>query len=95
MHPGKAFRHRPRLVALQRADEMPIELQCGQFGSLVDGFLHVVLAEGALARCGRFAHAGRRPGLGNRQQLHGIHRPSRGSTGGGDACTHGLQVGGD
>ena len=43
----------------------------------------------------RFAHPGGRPGLGNGQQAHGVRRTARGNAGSGNACTHGLQVGGD
>jgi hypothetical protein len=52
MHPVEAFGDRARLVALQRADEMPFQLAAGKSRTLVDAFLHVVLAEGALAGVG-------------------------------------------
>ncbi len=52
MHPVELLGHQARLVALQRADAMPFEpaAQVGQRGDLVQAFLHVVLAEGRLAR---------------------------------------------
>ena len=95
MHPGEVLRYLPCLVALQRPDEMPLEAGVGQFRCLVAGFLHIVLAERTLSDRGCLAHAGRRPGLGNGQQLHGFRLAPGGNAGSGDACTHSLQVGGD
>jgi hypothetical protein len=39
---------RPGLVALQRADEMPFEIEAGKRRDLRHSFLHIVFAEGAL-----------------------------------------------
>ena len=49
MHPIEMLGNRPRLVALQRADEMPfdgrVRLQRVHGGDLVDGFLYIVFTE--------------------------------------------------
>jgi len=84
-----------RLVALQRPDEVPFETPVGQLRYLVDSFLHVAFAEGALPRCDSLAHTGGGPCLGNGEQAHGPVRSPGHNTGGGNACTHSLQVGGD
>jgi hypothetical protein len=50
VHPVEGLGHRPGLVALQRADQVPLQLraQVGQRLDLGQRLLHVVLAEGAL-----------------------------------------------
>jgi hypothetical protein len=47
VHPVEGLGHYARLVALQRADEVPgdVTAQVGQLGHFVERFLHVVLAE--------------------------------------------------
>ena len=92
MHPGEVFRHQPRLVALQRADEMPLQLKVGKRLDLADTFLHVVFAKSALP-CGcRFAHRTGGPSLADGQQ-GGCTRFAPGFPGGvGDACENGLQL---
>ena len=51
VHPREAFGDLARLVRLQLADEMPARVrQVGQLVDLGRAFLHVVLAEIALAR---------------------------------------------
>jgi len=99
MHPGEVLGHRPALVALQRADEMPFKIEFGmagaQGGNLIDPFLHVVLTEGALAAgCGG-EDAARVMGLGNGQQVHRFRRTASGLGCSGDALANGLQVGGN
>ena len=37
--------NQPRLVALQRADEMPFQIESGRRQCFVDSFLNVVFAE--------------------------------------------------
>ena len=56
------------LVRLQVADEMPLQAESGQCADLGRGFLHVVLAEGALAGAGQPRHRVRRLRLRYRQQ---------------------------
>ncbi len=70
MHPVEGIRHRTGLVALQRADEMPLEAERTQRLDLVHALLHVVLAESALPGDGSLAHGLRGPGLAHREQLH-------------------------
>ncbi|SOY59176.1 hypothetical protein CBM2586_A100239 [Cupriavidus phytorum] len=95
--PVEMFRHRPRLVALQRADEMPLQAvaQVGQRGDLVDAFLDVVLAELALSGgvCGPYAVGGN--GLGNGQQGDVRGLPAGLLCCRRNALAHGLQVGGN
>jgi hypothetical protein len=95
MHPCEVLGHRPCLVALQGTDEVPFKPGSANSEGFFERFLHVVFAEGALPCRNRFAHAGSRPGLGHREQLHRLRRTPGGKAGGGNACTHGLQVGGD
>ena len=49
MCPGEVLGNLACLVALQRADEMPLETHAGGREHLGDTFLHVVLAKGLLA----------------------------------------------
>ena len=56
VHPVKIFCHRAGFVALQRADEMPVQRQIRQFGNLVDAFLHIVFTKRQLPRLPGFAH---------------------------------------
>jgi hypothetical protein len=92
MHPVEGIGHRPRLIALQRTDEVPFQLQAGKLGDLVHAFLHIVLAKRALAGRGSVTHGLRRPGLAHRKQSdrggiapHGLRRAC-------DALAHGLHV---
>ena len=58
-HPVEGRRRGARLVALQRPDQVPRHVgEIGERGPLVDRFLHVVLAERALARGVHRAHGG-------------------------------------
>jgi len=95
MHPVEGVRHRARLVALQRADEMPLEAQRSQRLDLVDAFLHVVLAKGALAGRSGLAHRGRGPGLAHREQRHARRLAPGKLRRGSDAGAHVMQAGGD
>src|SRR5690606_31420895 len=93
--PGEVLRHLACLVALQGADEMPFEIEIGQRLDLGHAFLHVVLAEGALAAARRLTHIGGRPGLGNGQETRLLWRPPDSLAGCGNARMYGLQVGGN
>ncbi len=58
---------------------MPLDAdQVGERRFLGDRFLHVVLAERALAERVHFANRLRREGLGNREQAHRTGRPCGG-----------------
>ena len=76
MHPVELLGHRSRLVGLQRADEVPVELaaQVAKRLDLGQAFLHVVLAEGAGAGLEGFTHGGGREGLADHEQPHGVRR---------------------
>src|SRR6266699_44894 len=90
MHPGKALCGHARLVALQWTDQVPFEPR--QRVHLLERFLHVVLAEGLVARGARFLDARHRLALRHRQQCHRKGVPAGGSRGAGDACCYNLQV---
>jgi hypothetical protein len=64
-------------------------------GDLVDAFLQIVLAEGALAAVGRFQHGFRREGLGHGQQLDRRTGPAGSVAGHLDCRFDSLQVPGD
>ena len=49
MHPVEVLGNRLGLVALQWADEMPLQVTPRNGRNLVDAFLHVVLTESTLA----------------------------------------------
>src|SRR5437762_3819006 len=90
MHPGKALGGDARLVALQWTDQVPFEPR--QRVHLLERFLHIVLAEGLMARGARFLDARHRLALRHRQQCHRNGVPAGGSRGAGDACCYNLQV---
>jgi len=96
LRPVEMLGHQPRLVALYRADAMPLQRERGrqgaQRGHFLHGLLDVVLAEGALPRQGRGVHGLGAEGLGHRQQRHGPGRPARGGAGLRDALVHALEV---
>ncbi len=92
VHPGEMVRDEARLVALDRADKVPLEWQITQLGNLVDGFLDIVFTKRDLPGSMRFAHCISRPGLGNRKQPHRIVVPSAFPPGGFDACADCAQV---
>jgi len=55
LHPGEAFGRDSRLIGLERADHMPLDvLQVGELSGLRHRLLHIVLAERPLAQrvCG-------------------------------------------
>src|SRR6266404_9137070 len=92
MHPGKALGGHARLVALQWPDQVPFEP--GQRVHLPERFLHVVLAEGLVARGARFLDARHRLALRHRQQCHRNGVVAGGPRGAGDAFSYNLQVAG-
>jgi hypothetical protein len=61
------------------ANQVPFQRQRVQFGALGGGFLHVVLAERALAGGGQFRDGRRRLGLGHGKQAR--HWPLHGPRG--------------
>ncbi len=63
MHPLEGFGHRVRLVALQGADEVPLEVRPSDLADLVRAFLHVVFTKSLLPGPGSFQNAGCWPGL--------------------------------
>lgn len=97
MHPVEALGDGARLVRLQRADEMPLELgaQVGERADLVDRFLHVVLAECALAGrvCGAHRVGGKR--LRHREQRDRAGRAAGRAGGFVDAAMNGGEAGGE
>ena len=92
MHPVEVLGDHPGLVALQRPDQVPLDraAQVGERGDLVDTFLNVVLAEGALASSMGSANVRRRKGLAHRQQPDRLHGPLGKGASGGDASVHFL-----
>ena len=72
MHPVEVGGDLARLVALQRADQVPAELapQVGELVDLGERLLDVVLAEIALAGGERLAHGNTRTRLAHGQQRH-------------------------
>ena len=68
MNPRKMFGDRPCLVALQRADEMPFQIEVCRGARLVDRFLNVIFPECPLSglMCGDYAVD--RPRLADGQQ---------------------------
>ncbi|MCY1453453.1 hypothetical protein D9M71_704430 [compost metagenome] len=97
MHPVEMLRHQPRLVALQRADEMPLQAapQIGQRGDFLHPFLDVILAKGELSGLGGGAYAVSGYGLGNGQQGDVAGLPASLLCSRRNALVHGLQVGGN
>ena len=85
--------HRTGLVALQRADKMPLQRQIGQLRDLVDAFLDVVFTKGELAGGICLAYAIRRKSLADRQQLHLAGLPAGSQRRLPDALGHGLNCG--
>ncbi len=66
------FRHRPGLVALQRPDEMPLQVEIREGLDFLQGFLNVTLAEPPLAcGCG-LPDRPLREGFAHRQQRNAI-----------------------
>ncbi len=94
MHPIELFGHRPRLVRLQRADEMPFEraAQIGEHFDFRERFLHVVFAECALTGGMGRAHVFGGKGLGDGKQRDGTRVASRHVRGEGDALLHRFEV---
>ena len=70
MHPGEMFGNQARLVALQRADEMPLQIEVDRGPCLVDRLLHVILAECPLSGPVRGNHALDRPCLADCQKTY-------------------------
>ena len=70
LHPVEMLRREACLVALERADEVPFELQIAQGVDLRQRVLHVILAERLLPRSGCFPDALHAVALGNCQQSH-------------------------
>ena len=70
MHPGEMFGNQARLVALQRADEMPLQIEVDRGPCLVDRLLDVILSECPLSGpvCGN--HALDRPCLADCQKTY-------------------------
>ncbi len=99
MHPGEAGGDRARLVALDRADEMPfdrrIRLRARHGGDLFDAFLQIVFTEGALPRSHGFEHGFHREGLRYGKQLDARSGPAGGLGRSGDCRFDSLHVGGD
>ncbi len=82
----------PRLVALQRADQVPLWtwLEPRQRRDLLRRFLHVVLAEEALARGVRLGDRLDAEGLAHREQRDALHGASGGRT---SACNARVHLG--
>ena len=81
-----------RLVALQMADDAPVDGQVLQQLALAHGFLDLVLAEGADAGGMGEAQNVRRHGLGDGQQPHRSPVAPGPRTGGGDSSLHGGEI---
>ena len=60
MRPAKVFRDSSGLVALYRADKMPLQGQVAQVVHFIQGFLHKILTECLLACAISLAHHRRR-----------------------------------
>ena len=94
--PGEVFRHQPTLIGLQRADKVPHQLavlrRLGEMPDLVYPFLHVVLAEGALAGGDGFFDRRHRFGFADCKQGNFFWRPRAVLRGGRDAVSDILQV---
>jgi hypothetical protein len=90
VHPVEAFGDDPGLVALQRSDQVPLDLaaQIGQRFHLFEGFLHVVLAERALPGRVRVAHRLWAESLCHSQQRDALHGTLRGLARGRDTRAH-------
>jgi len=92
VYPVKMLGHQTGLVALDRADAVPLQRQIMQGGDLVHRLLDVVFAKSRLA-CGMgLAHRLGTKGLGHGQQAHAGGRAARRITGCPDAVTHRLKV---
>ncbi len=86
---------RARLVALDRADEVPLERQRSELRDFFHTFLRVALTEGALS-CGIcLKNALGREGLGDRDERDLISAPVSALRGTLDSCANCLQVGSD
>src|SRR3569623_202519 len=70
MYPTEVFGDRPRLVALDRPDEMPHQRQIAQRRLFFQRLLHIIIAEFALAAGGQIAHRRRAEGLADGQQAY-------------------------
>jgi hypothetical protein len=86
-------RHEPGLVALDRADAMPLQRQVAQQGDLFDCFLDVVLAESALSRGAGLTHHFAVEGFRHRQQRDFVHIAVGTRTGQRDPLVNALEVG--
>jgi hypothetical protein len=80
VHPIEVRRHHACLVALQGADQVPLETlaHIGQRLDLLECFLHVVLAERMLAGCQCVAHRLGAESLCHSQQRDALHGTLRG-----------------
>ena len=93
LDPIEAGRRRPRLVRLQRSDEVPLDVvDVGQFVALAAGFLDVVLAEGALAQSVHCTYRVSGKRLRDGQQAHGARRPAGALARGLDALARDLPL---
>ena len=68
VYPVEMFGYRPGLVALQRPDEMPFQIERGKRRDLANPFLGIVFAESSLAGRHRLVDSLRGHGLAYRQQ---------------------------
>ena len=84
-----------RLIALDRADEVPLEGQMREFRDFFHGFLGVVFAERPLAGRMRLRYVLGRKGLAYRDQRDVVRPPAGGDRRAFHAGTNGLQVDGD
>ena len=91
VHPRKMFSDRPRLVALNRPNEMPFQRQAFERENFFQAFLRVIFAEGGLSGAVCFIDFARRKGLAHRDQLYLLRRSAGGFGACCNALLHGLQ----
>jgi hypothetical protein len=93
VHPLKMLGNQARLVALDRADEVPLQWKVLELEDLPDPFLRLVFAERVLAAGVGLGHVFDRPRLAHRNELDLLRLPSREPRGALDPRSDGLQVG--
>ena len=84
-----------RLVALQRTDEVPLEMWKSNFADLVRAFLHVIFTKCHLPGPSGLQNAGGWPGLADGQKPDFLRRPPAIVRSVADTRENGLQVGGN
>src|SRR3990172_1669929 len=92
MHPGEPGRDIACFVGLDRADEMPFQVEVSQGLHLDQGLLQVIFTKMELSRSARRPDLLRASGLADRQQGHRFWRPAAAILRGADSIPQGFET---